>query len=95
MALPQAPEARRLDRHPETARAARDRVLDRVAEDGVIPADEVALAKRKPVPRGRKALPALAPPAIAVRGNPPRGSGLGLRRGPARGLSLQIAGSDG
>jgi penicillin-binding protein 1C len=91
VALPQAPEARRPDRYPDAARAARNLVLDRVAEDGVIPADEVALAKRKPVPRGRRELPALAAPAVAVRSNPPRGSGLVLRRGPAHSLALQTA----
>ena len=34
VALPQSPENRRLDRHPEVARVARDRVLDRMVEDG-------------------------------------------------------------
>jgi len=63
VALPQAPEARRPDRNPDAAQAARDRVLDRVAEDGAIPKDEAALAKRKPVPHGRKELPVLAPHA--------------------------------
>ena len=33
MALPQSPETRRLDRHPDAARAARDRVLDRMVEE--------------------------------------------------------------
>ena len=33
VALPQSPETRRLDRHPESARAARDRVLDRMVEE--------------------------------------------------------------
>src|SRR5258705_7068675 len=33
VALPQSPETRRLDRYPEAARAARDRVLDRMVED--------------------------------------------------------------
>ena len=63
VALPQAPEARRPDRYPEVARAARDRVLERVAEDGALPWDEVTAAKRKPVPHARKELPALAPHA--------------------------------
>src|SRR5581483_4032311 len=36
VALPQSPEARRPDRSAETARAARDRVIDRAAERGVI-----------------------------------------------------------
>ena len=33
VALPQSPETRRLDRHPDAARAARDRVLDRMVEE--------------------------------------------------------------
>ena len=36
VALPQSPEARRPDRSPSAARAARDRVLDRVAASGVL-----------------------------------------------------------
>ena len=36
VALPQSPETRRLDRHPEAAHAARDRVLERMVEDGVV-----------------------------------------------------------
>jgi len=63
VALPQSPEARRPDRHPEAALAARDRVLDRVADDGVVPADEIAMARRKTVPHARKELPVLAPHA--------------------------------
>ena len=63
VALPQAPEARRPDRYPAVALAARDRVLDRVAEEGALPRDEVASAKRKPVPHARQELPALAPHA--------------------------------
>src|SRR5215475_11157313 len=34
VALPQSPETRRLDRHPDLARAARDKVLGRMAQDG-------------------------------------------------------------
>ena len=34
VALPQSPETRRLDRYPDAARAARDRVLDRMVEEG-------------------------------------------------------------
>jgi penicillin-binding protein 1C len=63
VALPQSPEARRPDRHPQAALAARDRVLDRVAAEGAIAGDEVAEAKRKPVPHARIELPALAPHA--------------------------------
>ncbi|HXZ46463.1 MAG TPA: penicillin-binding protein 1C, partial [Pseudolabrys sp.] len=63
VALPQSPESRRPDRFPEAARAARDRVLDRVAAAGVVPRDEVARAKSQPVPRERKQMPMFAPHA--------------------------------
>ncbi|QWG11105.1 penicillin-binding protein 1C [Bradyrhizobium sediminis] len=61
VALPQSPETRRLDRHPDTARIARDRVLDRMVEDGRLPAEETAQAKAVAVPRLRKPMPILAP----------------------------------
>jgi penicillin-binding protein 1C len=61
VALPQSPENRRLDRHPEEARAARDRVLDRMVEDGQISNEDAAAAKAVPVPRIRKPIPILAP----------------------------------
>ncbi|MDH8602395.1 transglycosylase domain-containing protein, partial [Klebsiella pneumoniae] len=50
VALPQSPETRRLDRHPEVAQAARDRVLARMVEDGRVSADDAAHAKREIVP---------------------------------------------
>jgi penicillin-binding protein 1C len=61
VALPQSPETRRLDRYPETARAARDRVLDRMVEEGVVSLDDAAQAKTAAVPRLRKPMPILAP----------------------------------
>ena len=61
VALPQSPELRRPDRFAESARAARDRVLDRFAAAGAVPADEIALAKTEPVPNGRRPMPMLAP----------------------------------
>jgi penicillin-binding protein 1C len=61
VALPQSPESRRPDRHAKAARAARDRVLDRVVAAGVVPRDEVAHAKMQGVPHARKELPTLAP----------------------------------
>lgn len=61
VALPQSPELRRPDRHAKAARAARDRVLDRVVAAGVVPRDEVAHAKAQVVPHARKELPTLAP----------------------------------
>lgn len=63
VALPQSPEARRPDRSPARARIARDRVLDRIAADISIPADEIAAARAEPVPVQRHAMPALAPHA--------------------------------
>jgi len=61
VALPQAPESRRPDRHPEAARIARDRVLMRLAKAGVI-SEEAALAgHRDPAPLGRKPMPQVAP----------------------------------
>jgi penicillin-binding protein 1C len=61
VALPQSPELRRPDRHAKAARAARDRVLDRVMTAGVVPRDEVMHAKAQGVPHARKELPTLAP----------------------------------
>ena len=61
VALPQSPENRRLDRYPEAARVARDRVLDRMVEDGTVSAEDAAQAKEVPVPRFRKPMPILAP----------------------------------
>ncbi len=61
VALPQSPETRRLDRYPEAARAARDRVLDRMVEDGQISEEDAIGAKAVPVPRLRKPMPILAP----------------------------------
>ena len=61
VALPQSPEARRPDLNPKTAKAARDRVLDRVALAGVITQAEADHAKAEPVPTARKAFPQIAP----------------------------------
>jgi penicillin-binding protein 1C len=61
VALPQSPETRRLDRYPDVARAARDRVLDRMVEDRRVSAEDAVQAKEVPVPRLRKPMPILAP----------------------------------
>jgi penicillin-binding protein 1C len=63
VALPQSPETRRLDRFPKAARAARDRVLDRMVDEHRISPDDAAQAKAVPVPVLRKPLPILAPHA--------------------------------
>ncbi|MGB8817583.1 MAG: penicillin-binding protein 1C [Rhizobiaceae bacterium] len=61
VALPQSPETRRPDRKPKAARAARDRVLNRMADAGLIPASEIARASVIGIKPGRAALPTLAP----------------------------------
>ncbi|MGA7804275.1 penicillin-binding protein 1C [Bradyrhizobium sp.] len=61
VALPQSPERRRLDRYPDNARAARDRVLDRMVEEHRISQEDATQAKAMPVPRMRKPIPILAP----------------------------------
>ena len=61
VALPQSPETRRIDRHPAAAQAARDRVLDRMVEEGKISAEEAAQAKAVQVAPIRHPMPLLAP----------------------------------
>src|SRR3954463_10415058 len=63
VALPQSPETRRLDRYPDAARKARDRVLDRMVEEQQISRDDAKQAKAVPVPKLRKPMPILAPHA--------------------------------
>lgn len=61
VALPQSPEARRPDRAPEAARAARDRVLARMERAGLLDPARAAAARAEPVPTIRRDFPALAP----------------------------------
>jgi penicillin-binding protein 1C len=61
VALPQSPETRRIDRYPDVARAARDRVLDRMVEDGRVGQEDSLQAKTVLVPRLRRPMPILAP----------------------------------
>ena len=61
VALPQSPETRRLDRHPDVARAARDRVLERMVEEHHVSREDAVQAKAVTVPRLRKPMPILAP----------------------------------
>ncbi len=60
VALPQSPELRRPDRFTDAARKARNRVLDRARERGVIVAAEAEAAKAEPVPHARRLFPMLA-----------------------------------
>ncbi|WP_395645073.1 penicillin-binding protein 1C [Terricaulis sp.] len=62
IALPQAPEARRPDRHPQAARAARDRVLDMFADIGAISSARAAEGKQDAIPT-RSPFPYSAPHA--------------------------------
>jgi len=61
VALPQSPERRRPDRNNEAARKARDRVLDRAVEEGVLSKAEAERAKAERVPRKRLEVLKLAP----------------------------------
>ncbi|KAA8607000.1 penicillin-binding protein [Salipiger aestuarii] len=61
VALPQSPEARRPDRHPAAARAARDRVLARMARLDTLDRADARAAMRAPVPGTRQRMPLLAP----------------------------------
>lgn len=65
VALPQAPEARRPDRHASVARAARDRVLARAAKAGVLSPDDAQAAHFETVPDRRRPFPMLAAHATA------------------------------
>ncbi|HWA01002.1 MAG TPA: penicillin-binding protein 1C [Caulobacterales bacterium] len=62
IALPQAPEARRPDRHPRAARAARDRVLDMFASAGLVTRARAAEGKQSSIP-ARAPFPYSAPHA--------------------------------
>jgi penicillin-binding protein 1C len=60
VALPQSPEARRPDRDPVVALAARNRVLDRMVAQGVIGAEEASVAKLETISSLRREFPKLA-----------------------------------
>jgi penicillin-binding protein 1C len=57
VALPRAPEKLRPDRHPEAARHARDAVLERMRQRGIITDATFQEARAEPVPQDRLALP--------------------------------------
>jgi len=59
--LPQAPSRLRPDRYPERARAARDKVLARMEQLGMLTSRQAAEAREEPVPIRRHPLPFLAP----------------------------------
>jgi penicillin-binding protein 1C len=61
VALPQSPAMRRPDRFPNAARKARNRVLERAVEAGVISVEEADRARVEAVPTARREFPKLAP----------------------------------
>ncbi|MBM1219931.1 penicillin-binding protein 1C [Ponticoccus sp. SC2-23] len=61
VAIPQSPNTRRPDRDPDTAHAARDRVLERMRGAGLLDPETVAAALTEPSPRVRRDFPILAP----------------------------------
>lgn len=60
VALPQAPETRRPDRAPATAKAARNRVLTLLTAKGILHPDQAKAAALEAAPEGRKPFPILA-----------------------------------
>ena len=64
IAIPQAPELRRPDRHPQAARRARNRVLQRLVQRGLISAKAAREAAAEPIPK-RAAFPERAWSAAA------------------------------
>jgi penicillin-binding protein 1C len=61
VALPQSPAARRPDRNPRAARKARDRVLARMRDQGVLSPAQVRAATQEPLPRKMRPFAQLAP----------------------------------
>jgi penicillin-binding protein 1C len=75
VAIPRSPERLRPDRHPEAARDARDHILERMAEAGVISPAAFAEARAEGVPWVRLAMPFRAPHlARELRGERPTAS---------------------
>jgi len=85
--LPQAPSRLRPDRHPDRARQARDKVLERLVARGVASPEEFEAARQEPVSARVYAQPRLAP-LLALRlrrqalsAGPRRGSGFATGAG--------------
>jgi penicillin-binding protein 1C len=77
VAIPRSPERLRPDRHPDAARAARDAVLRRMAEGGVISEQTLVEARTEAMPQQRGAMPFHAPHlAQALRLADPRTTSL-------------------
>lgn len=61
VALPQSPNGRRPDRHPQVATEARERVLQRAVIAGVLTKESALAALMTPVPNQRRGFPSIAP----------------------------------
>lgn len=61
VALPQSPERRRPDRHPQAALQARNQVLERLAGAGVLTLEDAGQAQAQPLGANRAAPPRQAP----------------------------------
>src|SRR6516225_6127705 len=61
VAIPRSPERLRPDRHPDAARAARDQLLGRMAQAGVISPATLAESRAEGIPQVRLAMPFHAP----------------------------------
>lgn len=61
VALPQSPERLRPDRNPEAARLARNRILQRAVDRGLLSAEVAGAAMTEPVPVVQRPMPMLAP----------------------------------
>ncbi|MFT5114019.1 MAG: penicillin-binding protein 1C [Parasphingorhabdus sp.] len=72
VALPQSPEKRRPDRAPAHTLTVRNRVLDRLANQGILAHDEARAAMTEMLPIKRQQFPAIAPHVAdrVVRDNP-------------------------
>ncbi|KQT55250.1 MULTISPECIES: penicillin-binding protein 1C [unclassified Aureimonas] len=60
VALPQSPERYRPDLHPERAKRARDRVIDRMEALGLLASAEARRGRAEAMPTGRREMPILA-----------------------------------
>lgn len=61
VALPQSPVKQRPDRHAIAALKGRNKVLERMVEEGVVTASDASVARREGVPFARQAMPLMAP----------------------------------
>ena len=61
VALPQSPTQLRPDRNEDRARAARDKVLSRLVEAGVLDGEDARVARLEPMPTARHDAPFLSP----------------------------------